>query len=36
MKDVLVGSSFYTHVSHLLVFDMDDMVLFDTKNFFVT
>ena len=29
------GSYFCTHISHLLDFDMDDMVSFDTKYFFV-
>ena len=34
MKDVLVDSYFYTHVSHLLSFDTDNVVSFDTKYFF--
>ena len=33
---MLVGSYFYTHVSHLLDFDTDNVVLFDTKYFFQT
>ena len=33
---MLVGSYFYTHVSHLLGFDTDNVVLFDTKYFFHT
>ena len=32
---VLVSSYFYTYISHLLGFDMDDMVSFDIKYFFV-
>ena len=32
---VLVCSIFYTHATHLLGFDTIDMVLFDTKYFFV-
>ena len=34
-KHVLVKNYFCTHVSHLLSFDTDDMILFDTKYFFV-
>ena len=34
MKDVLVDSYFYTHVSHLLGFDTDDVVSFNIKYFF--
>ena len=34
-KHVLVGNYFYTHVSHLLGFDTDDVVSFDTKYFFI-
>ena len=34
-KHVLVGNYFYTHVSHLLEFDTDDVVSLDTKYFFV-
>ena len=34
-RRVLVGNYFCTHVSCLLDFDMDDVVLFDTKYFFV-
>ena len=33
---MLVGSYFYTYISHFLGFDMDDMILFDTKYFFLT
>ena len=33
MKDVLVGSYFYTHVSHLLGFNIDDVISFHTKYF---
>ena len=32
---MLVCSYFYTHATHLLGFDTIDMVLFDTKYFFV-
>ena len=32
---VLMGSYFYTHVSHLLGFNMNDVVTFDTKFFFL-
>ena len=31
---MLVGSYFYTHASHLLGFDIDDVVSFNTKYFF--
>ena len=34
MKDVLVGSYFYIYISHLLDFDTDDVISFDTKHFF--
>ena len=34
-RHVLIGSYFYTHVSHLLGFDTDDVISFDTKCFFV-
>ena len=34
MKNVLVSSYFYTHISHLLDFDIDDVVSFDTKYIF--
>ena len=34
-KHVLVSSYFFTHVSRLLDFDTDDIVLFNTKYFFV-
>ena len=34
-KHVLAGNYFYTHVSHLLEFDTDDVVSLDTKYFFV-
>ena len=34
MTHMLVGKYFYTHDSHLLDFDMDDVVLFDKKYFF--
>ena len=34
-KLVLVCSYFCTHISHLLNFHMDDVVLFDTKYFFI-
>ena len=30
-RHVFVGIYFYTHVSHLLGFDIDDMISFDTK-----
>ena len=33
-RHVLVGSHFYTHISHLLGFDIDNMVSFYTKYFF--
>ena len=33
-RHVLVGNYFYTHVSHFLSFDMNDMVSFDKKYFF--
>ena len=33
---MLVGSYFYTYVSHLLGFDTDNVILFDTKYFFQT
>ena len=35
-RHVLVDSYFCTHVSHLLDFDMDNMVSFDTKYFFIS
>ena len=35
-RHVLVGSYFCAHVSHLLDFDMDDVVLFNTKYFFIS
>ena len=31
---MLVGCYFYTHISHLLGFDTNDMVSFNTKYFF--
>ena len=34
--DELVSNYFHTHVSHLLDFDMNDVILFDTKYFFLT
>ena len=35
MKDILlVGSYFYTHISYLLGFDINDMVSFNIKYFF--
>ena len=33
-RHVLMGSYFYTYVSYLLDFDMDDVVSFDIKYFF--
>ena len=33
-RHVLVDSYFYTHVSHLLGFNTDDVVSFNTKYFF--
>ena len=33
-RHVLMGSYFWTHVFHLLDFDMDDIISFDTKYFF--
>ena len=33
-RHVLMSSYFYIHVSRLLNFDMDDMVLFDSKYYF--
>ena len=33
-KYILVNSYFYIHVSHLLSFDIDDVISFDTKYFF--
>ena len=35
-RHVLVGSYFCTHISRLLNFDMDDVVLFNTKYFFIS
>ena len=35
-RHVLVNSYLSTHVSHLLDFDMDNMVSFDTKYFFIS
>ena len=34
-RHVLVSSYFYTHVSHLLGFNTDDVASFDTKIFFL-
>ena len=34
--DGLVDSYFYRHISYLLNFDMDDVISFDTKYFFLT
>ena len=34
MKDVLVDTYFYTHIFHLLDFNLDDMVSFDIKYIF--
>ena len=34
MKDVLVDIYFYTHIFHLLDFNIDDMVSFDIKYIF--
>ena len=34
-RHVLVGSYFYTHVSHLLDFNINNVVLFDKKYFFL-
>ena len=33
-RQVLVGSYLCTHVSHLLDFDMDNVISFDIKYFF--
>ena len=33
-RHMLVGCYFYTHISHLLGFDTNDMVSFNTKYFF--
>ena len=35
-RHVLVGSYFCTHISRLLNFDIDDVVLFNTKYFFIS
>ena len=35
-RHVLVGSYFCTHISCLLDFDMDDVLSFDTKYFFIS
>ena len=35
-KDVLVGSYFCIHASHLLNFDTDDVVSFDIRYFFLS
>ena len=32
---MLMGSYFYTHVSHLLGFDIDNMISFHTKYFYL-
>ena len=32
--DLLVSNYFYTHASHLLDFNMNDVILFDIKYFF--
>ena len=34
-KQVLVGSYLCPHVSHLLDFDMDNVISFDIKYFFI-
>ena len=34
-RHVLVDSYFYTYISQLLDFDMDDMMSFDTNIFFI-
>ena len=34
-RHVLLGRYFYTHVSHLLCFDMNDVVSFNTKYLFL-
>ena len=34
MKDMLVGSYFFTYISHLLNFETNGVVLFNAKYFF--